>query len=63
LFDDDTPSPRDVDPVLALLAEKDGLSQRAAELRAEADKIWRAMPAEMRQRRMRLTYGGGVLGI
>jgi hypothetical protein len=42
--------------VLALLAERGRLSRRAEELRAEADKIWRAMPAELRE--VRINYGG-----
>jgi hypothetical protein len=46
------------DPVLALIAERDRLSQRAEELRAEADKIWHAIPAELRERRVRINCGG-----
>jgi hypothetical protein len=50
MFDDDTLRALNPDPVLALLAERSRLSQRAEELRAEAGKIWRAMPAEVRER-------------
>jgi hypothetical protein len=58
IFDDETLKARYSDPVLVLIAERDRLSQRAEELRLEADKIWHAMPAELRERRVRINFGG-----